>query len=144
MLLVERAQGWAAKFVNAASAGTENLHAVVTNLVKRRRLASRGVDADDHKQASDYLEKGRRYYNEKRYERAEHYFLKAIGYDAGYPLAHYYLGLSYYKLENTELALKSWKRVIQIAPDSEAAAKADRKIGTIRGKMTRVIEKLGG
>jgi len=144
MLLVERAQSWALKFVGVASTGTENVQAAVTAVVKKRRLAARGIDADDHKQASDYLEKGRRYYNAKRYERAEHCFLKAIKYDAGYPLAYYYLGLSQLKMENNESAFKSWKRVIQLDPGSEAAAKAERKIGAIRGRMIQVIKELGG
>jgi len=95
-----------------------------------------------HKEASGYLEQGRRLYNKKDYTAAEELFRQAAHADTRYPLAHYYLGLCLYKRDKAEDALKSWQRAIDVGPGSEAAFKADKKIEYARKKMNRTIAEL--
>lgn len=96
----------------------------------------------DHREASGMLERGRKYYNKKNFERAEHYFRKAVASDDSYGLAHYYSGLARYKLDDSDGALEAWRRAIQVEPGSDAAFKADRKIDYVRKHMTRAINEL--
>jgi tetratricopeptide (TPR) repeat protein len=95
-----------------------------------------------HREASSYLEQGRRLYNKKDYAGAEELFRQAAHADTRYPLAHYYLGLCLYKRDEAEDALKAWQRAIDVGPGSEAAFKADKKIEYARKKMNATIAEL--
>ncbi len=140
--LLKRAQGIADRVVEVAQRGGESARSAFDFIAKRRELAARGVDPCDHKKASGYLEKGRRLYNQKQYLRAEEYFQKAIEYDPGYGLAHYYTGNARYHLEDSEGAVKFWKRAMEVAPDSDVSAKAMKRIMGVKGKFRRVIERM--
>ncbi|PCJ56864.1 MAG: hypothetical protein COA73_11435 [Candidatus Hydrogenedentota bacterium] len=95
-----------------------------------------------HKEASGYLEQGRRLYNKKDYSGAEELFREAVHADTRYPLAHYYLGLCLYKRDKAEDALKAWERAIEVGPGSDAAFKADKKIEYARKKLNLTIAEL--
>jgi len=106
------------------------------------RSQTRSIDESDHKRASGYLERGRVYYNKKRYEKAEHYFRKSIDRDPQYALAHYYLGLALYRKDDSSAAVRAWNRAKEVEPGSDAAAKADKKLDYVKGHMVRVINDL--
>ena len=74
------------------------------------------------------METGRKYYNDKRYHKAERCFRKAIITDESYALAHYYHGLSLYQINRPSAAKFAWTRATEVDPDSEAAEKAQRKL----------------
>ncbi len=96
----------------------------------------------DHKEASSLLERGRKYYNRKDYEKAEDHFRNAIQADAGYCKAHYFLGLALYKRDDADAAMKAWKRALELNPSDPSAAKADRKIRYVQNHMNRAINEL--
>ena len=98
----------------------------------------------DHTQASALLERGRKHYNKKNFEKAERYFRKAVLADESYPLAHYYLGLSLYKRDDATGAIKAWKRTREIAPTDPAAFKAERKIEYAQKHLNRALSELEG
>ena len=98
----------------------------------------------DHKEASTLLERGRKYYNRKDYERAEEYFRNAILADASYCKAHYFLGLALYKRDDAGAAMKAWKRAAELNPSDPSAAKAERKIRYVQNHMNRAINELEG
>ena len=96
----------------------------------------------DHKRASGHLEHGRRYYNKKKYVKAEEYFRSAVMEDAGYALAHYYLGLALYKQDLSDKAIGCWTRAAKAEPGSDAALKAQKKLEFVRKHMNQVIDQL--
>ncbi|MEK7795243.1 MAG: tetratricopeptide repeat protein [Candidatus Hydrogenedentota bacterium] len=112
----------------------------------RERLVrtARGVHStsDDHRKASQYLERGRRLYNSKDYGKAEDCFKKALEHDPKYALGHYFLGLVYYTNRQLDDAARHWKRAQECDPDSRAASKAGAKLRMIRGRLNEVVDQL--
>lgn len=98
--------------------------------------------SDDHRKASQYLERGRRYYNSKDYGKADDCFKKALEHDPKYALGHYFLGLVYYKNQQLDDAARHWKRAQEVAPDSRAASKAGAKLRLIRGRLNEIVGQL--
>ena len=98
----------------------------------------------DHKEASALLERGRKYYNRKNYEKAEEYFRRALFADESYVRGHYFLGLALYKRDNADAAVKAWKRAVQINPSDSFASKAESKIRYVQNHMNRAINELEG
>ncbi|MCH7958547.1 MAG: hypothetical protein IID08_00355 [Candidatus Hydrogenedentes bacterium] len=86
------------------------------------------ADEVDHRMAANLVETGRKYYNSRRYHKAERCFRKAIRSDESYGLAHYYQGLALYRMNLPKAASVAWNRTIEVAPDSEIADKATRKL----------------
>jgi len=99
-------------------------------------------ETESHRDAAKNLERGRRHYNKKQYLRAEDLFRRATMADDSYALAHYYLGLSLYKLDKSTDAIKAWERAIFVEPGSKAAFKADKKLEHAKKHMNRTIAEL--
>jgi tetratricopeptide (TPR) repeat protein len=109
------------------------------------KLFSNGVfrrGDGNHRDAAKHLERGRLYYNKKNYFRSEELFRKATMADDSYSLAHYYLGLSLYKMDKSADAMKEWERAIHVGPGTKAAGKADKKIEYVKKHMNRTITEL--
>ncbi|ADG13331.1 TPR repeat-containing protein [Methanocaldococcus infernus ME] len=68
-----------------------------------------------------YYEKGLKYYNEGRYEKAIECFDKAIKLDPNNPAAWYYKADSLYKLERYEKAIECFDKAIKLDPNNPAA-----------------------
>ncbi len=100
------------------------------------------ADRGNHKEASALLERGRKAYNAKNYERAEELFRRSIDADEAYAKAHYYLGLVMYKLHDSEAAVRAWKRASEVDPGGPMGHKAERKINYVKGKVSRTIGEL--
>ena len=98
----------------------------------------------DHKEASALLERGRKHYNKKTYEKAEDLFRRAILADESYVRAHYFLGLVLYKRDDADGAIKAWKRAAHINPSDPYAAKAEGKLRYVNKHMSRAISELEG
>lgn len=107
-----------------------------------RKKLKRKMSTASHKDASRYLEIGRKKYNAKKYDEAEKCFQKAVNADGQYALAHYYLGLVLYKRDDSEAALRAWNRTIVLDKHSEIAGKANRKIEQHQRKANQSIEHL--
>lgn len=97
---------------------------------------------EDNRRSRAWLEKGRVAYNKKEYKKAINAFETAIEFDPREPLAHYFAGLAYYKTEKTDEAVAAWHRAVDVAPNSEAAAKALGKIEYVQGHMARIADEL--
>lgn len=95
-------------------------------------LQRQRVSHSDHKIAAGYVERGREYYNKKKFKKARHYFDKAIHFDSDYALAHYYLGLTLYKMGHRNSAIAAWDHAVVSDPDSSIAIKAKSKLKGIR------------
>ena len=93
-----------------------------------------------HKEASSNLERGRKFYNQKNFLKAEELFARAARLDPGYALAHYYHGLAWYKLDKHNEAVACWKKSMEADPGSSAAYKAEKKINYVKRKLTGVID----
>jgi tetratricopeptide (TPR) repeat protein len=100
------------------------------------------VERGNHKEATALLERGRKAYNAKNYARAEIFFRQAIDEDVGYAKAHYYLGLTMYKLHDSQSAVRAWKRATEVDPTGPMGYKAERKINYVKGKVDRTINEL--
>ncbi|HDK27845.1 MAG TPA: tetratricopeptide repeat protein [Candidatus Atribacteria bacterium] len=68
------------------------------------------------------------YYEKKKYSQAIKYLEKAEVMSPHYLEAVYYLGLSYDKIGEKEKARKFLSRVIELAPQSEFAQEAEKKL----------------
>jgi tetratricopeptide (TPR) repeat protein len=95
-----------------------------------------------HKQASANLEKGRKFYNQKNFQKAEELFRRAVRLDPEYALAHYYHGLARYKLDKHREAIAAWKKSMEAEPGSDAAYKAEKKISYVKRKIDGVIDQI--
>lgn len=107
-----------------------------------RRGVKRRFASDSHREASNYLEQGRKKYNDKQYKEALKFFQAAVNADGHYPLAQYYLGLALYKTEDSEGAIRAWNRVIVLDKDSDIALKANKKLEQHARRSGRTIEAL--
>ena len=115
---------------------------IKNTLGKIRKDAKRKIAAPNHKEASQFLEKGRKKYNKKDYKIAEKFFQKAVDSDRGYPMAHYYLGLAKYKLDDSRGALREWEITINLDTTSKYAIKADAKIGEHKQRANQSVNQL--
>ncbi|HIA46887.1 MAG TPA: hypothetical protein EYN96_02655 [Candidatus Hydrogenedentes bacterium] len=111
-------------------------------LGKVRKEAKHKMASSGHKEASQYLEKGRKKYNSKDYKVAGKFFQKAVDADIQYAMAHYYLGLAKYKLNDSEGAIRSWNATIDLGSGSEAAVKADKKLEHHEQRTNRSVNQL--
>ena len=68
---------------------------------------------------------------EKKYEKSKDAFLKSLQYDPNHIISNYNLGVIYYLTKSYDSAILQWERVIQLAPDSQAAKKAQQMIHQI-------------
>lgn len=132
MAIGERIEDWRERVFDASS-----------NLIRwfMPDLASPGEQVN-HKEAAALLERGRKAYNAKNYERAQEFFRRSIDAEETYAKAHYYLGLVMYKLHDSEAAVRAWKRASEVDPGSPMAHKAERKINYVKGKVSRTIGEL--
>ena len=71
------------------------------------------------------------YFKEKKYSQAIEYLESAIKMSSRYTEAYYYLGLSYDKIGEIEKAREFLSRVIVLAPQSEFAQEAEKKLKKI-------------
>ena len=106
-------------------------------LGKVRKEAKHKMASSGHKEASQYLKKGR-----KKYNVAGKFFQKAVDADIQYAMAHYYLGLAKYKLNDSEGAIRSWNATIDLGSGSEAAVKADKKLEHHEQRTNRSVNQL--
>ena len=97
-------------------------------LGRLKQRAPKVADETDHRMAANLVETGRKYYNERRYHKAERCFRKAVRSDECYGLAHYYQGLALYRINMPKAARTAWNRTIEVEPDSEIAQKALSKL----------------
>lgn len=97
-------------------------------LGRLKQRAPKVADETDHRRAANLVETGRKYYNERRYHKAERCFRKAVRSDESYGLAHYYQGLALYQINMPKAARTAWNRTIEVEPDSEIAQKALSKL----------------
>ena len=104
----------------------------------------RPPEPGNRKEASSLLERGRKHYNRKNFEKAEDYFHRALLVDETYIRAHYFLGLALYKRDDAEGALRLWKRAVELNSADPFAMKANRKIQYVEGHLNRAINELKG
>lgn len=97
---------------------------------------------ENHREASSLLERGRKYYNRKDYEKAEDYFRRSLLADTGYVRAHYFLGLVLYKRNDAEGAIGAWKRATELNPSDPSAAKAQSKLRYVGKHVSQTITEL--
>lgn len=109
-----------------------------------KRVKASAPGAAQRKEAAGILEKGRKSYNHKHYEKAEQLFSQAVATDRNYALAHYYLGLVRYKLDDQPGAERSWEQAMAVEPGAEAAYKAEKKLNHVRKKLQGAINELRG
>ena len=77
---------------------------------------------------------GHIYFEEKKYSQAIEYLESAIKMSSYNAEAYYYLGLSYDKIGEKEKAREYLSRVIELAPQSEFAQEAEKKLKKINKK----------
>lgn len=77
------------------------------------------------------LKVGCLYYKEKKYSQAVEYLERAEKISPLNVEVNYYLGLSYGKIDETEKAQEYFSRVIELAPQSEWAQEAEKKLKKI-------------
>ena len=115
------------------------LDGIADDTDRLKRVAKGAKAPGDHHAAAQYVEKGRRAYNEKDFNRAEEYFHKAIIEDPYYALAYTYLGSTYYQLQRLSEATGMWMKAIEIDPASDAAAKAQQRLRRVKLRKEAVI-----
>ncbi len=117
----------------------DQIQSFVGGLCKKVR---RSMATEDHRDASRYLEVGRKKFNEKKYKEAEKYFQKAVEADSHYALAQYYLGLVLYKRDDSAGAVRRWTRAITLDKHSEVALKANAKLEQHKHRANKSIDEL--
>ncbi|HRI89621.1 MAG TPA: hypothetical protein PLJ47_12210 [Candidatus Hydrogenedentes bacterium] len=112
----------------------------ITDDADRLKRAAKGAKAPgSHHKASQYVEKGRRAYNDKNYEMAEDFFRRAIIEDPQYALAFTYLGSTLYNLQRISDATHMWMKAIELEPGSDAARKAEQRLRKVKSRKDAVI-----
>jgi tetratricopeptide (TPR) repeat protein len=142
----------AAKFFKSIRTFGKNISRHASNVLRRResaRDALSGVASDmrklgkhaanpnaafKRKEARKLLEQGREAYNAKNDAVAEEKFREAMMADDTWALAYTYLGNALYRQGRTNEALSNWRRAVVIEPDSEGAARAQRKLQRLARK----------
>ncbi len=105
---------------------------------KLAKTVKTGAPSTSGKTARKLTEEARHAYNEHRYESAEELLRTAIVEDPKYALAYTFLGHTLYKQKKVEEAVRYWTKATIIDPDSDAAAKAQRKI-VMAGKQHKQL-----
>ena len=113
------------------------LKALGRDTVKLERSVA-GKSSHSRRKATRLVEEGRVHYNYRRYDLAEESFRNALLADSRYALAHTYLGYALYKQNRAGEAVQHWEEAVAIDPHSEAADKAERKLGMIRMKNVKI------
>lgn len=111
-------------------------------LGKAKKSVKRSMATNNHREASKLLEQGRKKYNNKHYESAEKYFQRAVDADGHYALAYYMLGLTKYRRDESEGAVRAWNRCISLDKTSSAAGKAYAKLEAHQKKTGQSITEL--
>jgi len=109
-------------------AATGRFLTILEPLKRLKRSSPELPEVGDRRRAANLVETGRKYYNEKRYHKAERCFKKAVFSDESYALAHYYHGLALYQVNLPNAAKIAWTRATEVDPESEAAKKAHGKL----------------
>jgi len=109
---------------------------------KLKRAVKNAKSEGRYLEATRLTEKGRRAYNDKNFTKAEEYFRQAIVADPTYPLPYTYLGSTLYKQERFRDATQFWLKAIEVAPGSDAAARAEKHLRAIKMKKDEVIAEL--
>ncbi len=78
-----------------------------------------------------YFYRGMIALNEGALDRARISFRRAVRFNRQDMASRYYLGLVYYRLGEEEKAIKLWRSILQLDPDSEWALKAEDKLLTL-------------
>ncbi|WP_022853196.1 tetratricopeptide repeat protein [Thermodesulfatator atlanticus] len=78
--------------------------------------------------ATAYFYRGLIAFEEGRYEQARLDFRRAVRFNRQDMAARYYLGLVYLRLGEEEKAKKVWESILQLAPESRWALKAEEKL----------------
>ena len=107
-----------------------------------KRVAKSSTAPGDHKRAAQLVERGRRAYNAKDFAGAEEYFQEALTEDPRYALAYTYLGSTYYQQHRLSEATMMWSKAIEVDPDSDAAAKAEQRLGRVNMRKKAVIAEI--
>ncbi len=105
---------------------------------KLARTVTTNATSTGGKTARKLTEDARHAYNEHRYESAEELLRTAIVEDPKYALALTYLGHTLYKQKKVEEAVRYWTKATIVDPDSDAAARAQRKL-TMAGKQHKQL-----
>jgi len=85
------------------------------NIAQQKVLQMQPITADK------YFEAGEKFYNEKKYNEALKYYIAAVKKDKNYILAWKKIGFCYYKLQNHNMAYKSFQKVLSLnSNDTEA------------------------
>lgn len=107
-----------------------------------KRAAKASSAPGDHKRAAQLVERGRRAYNKKDFASAEECFQDALTEDPRYALAYTYLGSTYYQQHRLSEATMMWSRAIEVDPHSDAAAKAEQRLGRVNLRKKAVIAEI--
>ncbi len=107
-----------------------------------KRVAKGSTAPGNHKSAAKFVEKGRRAYNEKDFTSAEKHFQDALTEDPRYALAYTYLGSTYYQQHRLSEATLMWSKAIEVDPHSDAAAKAEQRLGRVKMRKQAVITEI--
>ena len=105
---------------------------------KLAKTVSTGAPSTGGKTARKLTEEARHAYNEHRYESAEELLRTAIVEDPKYALAFTYLGHTLYKQKKIEEAVRYWTKATIVDPESDAAARAHRKLA-LAGKQHKQL-----
>ena len=98
--------------------------------------------SEQHKEAALHLKHGRERYNAKNYSAALEEFRRAVELDTEYALAHYYVGLAAYKLNDSQSAERAWTRAEELGPTSDTGLKARSKLELVKRQATNVVKEL--
>ena len=98
-----------------------------------------GKESPERRKAMQYVREGVENYNTHDYDRAGHFFSKALSRDDRCALAWTYLGNTHYKLGHLTEAITSWQRAADAEPKSKGAEMAREKLMRIgKGSGTLV------
>lgn len=86
------------------------------------------AESHKRKKANQYVREGVEAYNVRSYDRAEHYFSKAVTEDNDCALGWTYLGNTHYKLGRLTEAISAWQQAVEVEPRSKGAVMAREKL----------------
>lgn len=81
-----------------------------------------------------YFYRGLMAFEEGKWEKARLYFRRAVRFNRQDMASRYYLALTFFRLGDEEKAVKIWRSITELAPDSEWAFKAEDMLLSIEGK----------
>ncbi len=88
-----------------------------------KTLLEQAIKMDD-KDAKAYTNLGLLYYAQKDIDKAVHYFDQAVEVDSTCAEAHYNLGMAFAESGLLLEAIREWRKVVELAPDSDIAEQA--------------------